>query len=213
MHLHPPAGREDHRRNGAPGPAEKRGSRQNRGRRLEAAIQRGGMNNAKREKAPACLHSRYPTRRPKRKSAQTRRPAPTAGGTRRKHGPGPGQSGPLAWRPARTASSGWCSAGNVRQWVRRVPLATRRERSTAPEMCLLPPEQPHEGQLRKGGYSWRNGSCARSRERLTGRPMASQESRPCMSDSRSAPDRGAWAYSKGKCLRLKMMEQPMERRR
>lgn len=67
MHLHPPAGREDHRRNGAPGPAEKRGSRQNRGRRLEAAIQRGGMNNAKRKKDPDHLHPGHPPRRSERK--------------------------------------------------------------------------------------------------------------------------------------------------
>ena len=50
-----------------------------------------------------------------------------------------------AWRPARTASSGWYSAGSKRQRVRRMPMATRRERGKAPEVLLLPPEQSHEG--------------------------------------------------------------------
>lgn len=40
---------------------------------------------------------------------------------------------------------GWYSAGSKRQRVRRVPMATRRERGKAPEVLLLPPEQSHEG--------------------------------------------------------------------
>ena len=77
-------------------------------------------------------------------SAQTRRPAPTAGGTRRKHGPGLGDPG--HWlETGPDGSSGWYSAGSKRQRVRRVPMATRRERGKAPEVLLLPPEQSHEG--------------------------------------------------------------------
>ena len=103
-----------------------------------------GDEQCQRKKTPTtCTLGIHPGDR--NGSAQTRRPAPTAGGTRRKHGPGPGRSGPLAWRPARTASSGWYSAGSKRQRVRRVPMATRRERGKAPEVLLLPPEQSHEG--------------------------------------------------------------------
>lgn len=47
--------------------------------------------------------------------------------------------------PSACAHCGWYSAGSKRQRVRRVPMATRRERGKAPEVLLLPPEQSHEG--------------------------------------------------------------------
>lgn len=49
-------------------------------------------------------------------SVQTRRPAPTAGGTRRKHGQGLGDPG-IGLETGPTASSGWYSAGSKRQRV------------------------------------------------------------------------------------------------
>ena len=66
--------------------------------------------------------------------------------------PDPSACAHCGWHPEEARARAWAiraigleTGPDGLQRVRRVPMATRRERGKAPEVLLLPPEQSHEG--------------------------------------------------------------------